>query len=248
MNYQHQCGNMHNTFFTIAAGLLFFICSPAPAAIIGYQSQAGFNAAIAGWSSTSTNFDSTSTGTMYAPGTGPSGSGMTFTLSGPDAPALQPTVSDQFWTTSGTKYLGLNNADTAFQVGDFLTINFGTAVQAFGLFIIGGGDLLGGDISLDTGANSIFNAASAEFGDGNGSYAYFLGFVSNDASTFNSVTLRYTSLQPPALLPIALDDMVLASNDGDTPIPVPATTPLILMGLLLIYLNVRRKSISRHTF
>lgn len=246
MNQQNRLGTKIGTtrgrFFLLA--LMLCMCLPVQAAMIGFQSQAAFNAAIAGWSSNLTNFEAQSVGTMYAVGTGPAGSGMTFTLGGPDAPALDPTVADQFWTTSGTHYLGLNNSDTAFQAGDFLTINFGSAVQAFGLFIIGGSDLLGGDISLDTGADSIANAGVAELTDGNGSYAYFLGFVSNDASTFNSVTLRYTSLQPPSLLPIALDDMVWALHRGGTQIPLPATPFLMIMGLVVLTLNARRNNPS----
>ncbi len=45
-------------------------------------------------------------------------------LWGLDAPTMTPTVSNQFWTTSGTQYLGLDNPDTAFEQGDSLTFNF----------------------------------------------------------------------------------------------------------------------------
>jgi hypothetical protein len=231
-------------------GALLSICAPANATLIGYQSQAAFNAAISGWTTTSTNFESVPAGTGYSAGTGPAGSGFTLTLSGPDAPGLIPTVANLFWSTSGTHYLGLDNSDTAFEAGDSLTINFGTAMQAFGLFVIGTSDIGAGDISLVTGASSVLNGAVADMSDGNGSFAYFLGFVSDDGGTFNSIVLNDLTLSSARLLNIAVDDIVLALNNPPAVIPEPGTLVLMLMGLLALGTRIRhsvRQSLTRQT-
>ena len=233
---------LNGALFAATVGVLLSVCAHAEAALVGYQSQAAFNTAISGWTQTSTNFESASAGTTYAAGTGPAGSGFTLMLSGPDAASQLPAVSDQFWTTSGTHYLGLDNPDTALEAGDSLTFTFGSPGQAFGLFIIGNRDILGGDISLSVGSSSVLNAATADMTDGFGSFAYFLGLVSDDAGTFNSATLAYSTLQPPSLLPISVDDVVFALNNGASPIPEPDTAALTLIGLMLLSVGLRPRS------
>lgn len=241
MTHHSRIEVLKGKLLAAAMGALLSICAPAHATLIGYQSKATFDAAISGWTSTSTNFESVPVGTMYNTGTGPVGSGFTLSLTGPDAPALRPTVANQFWTTSGTHYLGLNNPDTAFEAGDTLTFTLGTAVQAFGLFIIGNRDVLGGDMRLSAGTSSVVNGAIANLTDGSGSFAYFLGLVSDDAGTFNSVRLDYSTLQPGDLLPIAVDDVALALNDRAHPVPEPGTFAFTLMGLLLLGVLARRR-------
>ena len=141
MKHHPRITTLKGKLFAAAVGAMLAICAPVQAAVVGYQSQATFNAAISGWTSISTDFESVSVATTYAAGTGPSGSGFTLVLSGPDAPSQLPAVANLFWTTSGTHYLGLDNPDTAFEAGDSLTFNFATAMQAFGLFIVGGSDV-----------------------------------------------------------------------------------------------------------
>lgn len=227
----------------LAAGVaVLALCAPAHASLVGYQNQAAFLAAIAGWSSNTSNFDALAAGTLYADGSGPVGSGFSLSLTGPDAPSLLPAVADQFWTTSASHYLGLNNPDTALEAGDSLSFSFATAQQAFGLFIIGTSDIGAADISLTSGSDSVFNGGLAELTDGSGSYAYFLGFVSSDATGFSSVTLHDLTLSDPRLLNIAVDDVVLAINDGDghVAVPEPATLALTLIGLGLLGAASRR--------
>lgn len=223
----------------------FFICSSADAAFVGYQSQASFDAAIAGLSPTTTNFDALAAGTMFAPGTGPVGSGFTMTLSGLDAPALMPTVGNQFWTTSGSNYLGLDNGDTAFEVGDSVTFTFASPVKGFGLFAVGGQDVIAGDVGLTTGSTSIANGATADQMDGNGSFAFFIGLVSNDSTLIDSVTLNVLTPASARLLPISLDDITLASSQGiGQPVPEPGSLMLMLLGcgLLLLAAFIKRRS------
>ena len=51
-------------------------------------------------------------------------------------------VGNTFGTTSGTNYLGLDNPDTAFYLGDSFEIDFHRTVHAVGLYVIAGSDAL----------------------------------------------------------------------------------------------------------
>jgi hypothetical protein len=228
--------------------VLLACCVDARAGLIGYQNRAAFNAAIAGYSATSANFESAAVGAMYSAGTGPSGSGFTLNYSSGSSSGLTPTVSNQFWTTSGANYLGLDNPDSAFEAGDALTFNFASGMHAFGLYVIGTHDIGVGDITLTAGAASVGNAALAELQDGAGSFAFFLGFVSDDASTFSSVMLNNLTPGTQRLLGIAVDDVVLALDDGGngnpgTGVPEPGTLVLSLAGMLAFGAAARRRAV-----
>ncbi|WP_394780949.1 PEP-CTERM sorting domain-containing protein [Undibacterium sp.] len=225
----------------IAASSAVLLCAalPASAAVIGFQSQAAFNAAASGWASTTTNFDSVPAGsTSYAAGTGPAGSGFTMTLGGSDAGSFVPAVGNQYWTTSGSNYLGLNNGDTAFEQGDTLTFNFTSAVRAFGFYVVGTEDVSAGDYSLTTGGSSVNNPdKAAAQTDGNGSFAYFLGFVADGVGEgFTSVSFSVADHGLRFNLPTSLDDIIVAAVPPDTgnpgTVPEPGSVALMLAGLL----------------
>ena len=224
-----------------ALAMMLTLGVDASAALITYTSQSAFALAIAGMSATTTDFETTAAGTTYAAGSGPGGSGFTLQLTGPSAATQLPAVSDQFWTTSGTHYLGLDNPDSALEAGDVLTFTFASGVRAFGLFVIGTHDIDGGDITLSSGATTVANAATASLSDGAGSFAFFLGLVSDDASTFGSVSLHDLAALDTRLLNIAIDDVTLA-RDGATPVPVPepGTLLLVLVGMMVIRTMMRR--------
>ena len=208
--------------------------TPALSAVIAYNSQASFNAATAGWVKQTTDFEGVATGTTFAAGTGPAGSGFTLNAK---AAGSTPTVADLFWTTSGTHYLGLDDSDTQFFSGDELTFNFANPTSAFGLFVIGGQDLRAGDVRLSGGGTDAFNAATADLTDNNGSFAFFIGLASSGA-TLSSATL--TGIPPGGtdFFLFAVDDVVLA-HPGSVTIPEPPCAVLIALALLAVV--VRRR-------
>lgn len=216
-------------FAAVASALLAFVI-PASATVSPYQTSASFNTAITGWAVTTTNFDNVPAGTMYSTGNGPPGSGFTLSLSSVDS-SVMPTVENTYATTSGSNYLGLNNPDTAFEAGDALTFSFAAPVRAFGLYVITGTFERGnaGDISLIGGGTSVGNSATPDLLNIDPvSDAYFLGLVSNSSSSdFSSVTLNNSIANVNLLLPITVDNVMLAS-----PIPEPSSIVLMFIGLL----------------
>jgi len=218
----------------LAAALLCATTVPALAAITGYTTRSGFDAATAGLTTQTTDFESVAAGTSFATGTGPAGSG--FTLSAVTG-AGTPTVADLFWTTSGTHYLGLDNSDTQFFSGDEVTFSFAQPVRAFGLYVIGGSDLQAGDIQLSAGGTDVLSSGSAEQTDGFGSYAYFLGLATDGASpSFASATLKGLAPGGTDFFLFAVDDVTLAN-----PVPEPSTVALLSLGLLGLAASSRRR-------
>lgn len=215
----------------MAAGALMLGAAPAQAALVGYQSQAAFNTAIAGWTRTTTDFEAIAAGTTYGAGTGPSG--YTFTLTGPStAYGDQPAVLDTYGTTSGTNYLGLNNPDGAFETGDRLAIHFTTPAQAFGLFVIGTSGIQADDIRLVIDGNTVGNAATEAGTTNDGGHIYFLGFVSTAVNISNASLEFFTD--DGSLFPTNVDDLVVAIDQRQPPtdVPEPGTLALLAGGAL----------------
>ncbi len=239
-----SCMTLARKFFLAMLAVILAAALPASAAIVGYQDLALFNAASAGWTRTSTNFDAIAAGTSYAAGAGPAGSGFTMTLGGVDAGSNSPTVNNQFWTTSAANYLGLDNGDGALEQGDTLTFNFLAPVRAFGFFVIGIEDVIAGDYTLTVGASSIGNSGSAALTDNNGSFAYFIGFVANGANeSFSSASFSVANRGLPFGLPTSIDDIVVAAASApDTnPVPEPGSAALMLIGLLGLGVLLQRR-------
>jgi hypothetical protein len=139
-------------------------------------------------------------------------------------------VGNQFWTTSLSNYLGLNNGDTAFEIGDTLTFNFSSAVQAFGFYVISTTDSAAGNFVLASGANSVSNTATPGINDpGSGSDAFFVGLVASGADSFSSASFTINSSI--LLLPATLDDIVVA-NAPIHAVPEPASIALLAAGAL----------------
>ena len=200
-------------------------CRAAPT---GYQSESDFAAAISGLSGVQTvDFESVATGTTFASGTGTGG--LTFTY---DIPGQTLQVSSTFGTTSGTQYLGLDNPDTAFYLGDSFTINFGRSVTAAGLYLIAGNDAEPGDLELSTASASVFNGSTpVDLIDGK---AYFIGLV--DAAGFDSITITGVP-SGDAFLPFSADDITSAVSS----VPEPGMPASMLAGLGLLGVLARRR-------
>ena len=102
------------------------------------------------------DFDSLASGTTMASGS--SVGGITFTYS--IGPSMM--VANDFLTTSGTNYLGLDDPGNynQFIAGDEFTLSFASPVTALGMYFVSGDPLYAGDIHLITGAGTAFNASS----------------------------------------------------------------------------------------
>lgn len=219
------------------------ISVPAAAALATYQTQGNFNAAIAGLAATTTNFDGLAPGSSYPPGTGPAGSGFTVGLTaGSFSSGFNlPSVGNNFWTTSGNNYLGLDNPDTAFESGDELVFSFLSPVRGFGLYVVGGHDLLdlqAGMVTLTVGGTSLAISSTDYLASGNGDYAFFLGFTTTDGSTFSSA--RLTVGDGSGVIPVTVDDVTLArTRGGGNPVPEPGTLLLVTAAIGAVSLRAR---------
>ena len=205
---------------------------PAQAALGSFTSRAAFDAAIAGLAATTVDFEGVAAGTSFASGSGTGGLVFSYAIAGPST--LQ--VADTFGTTSGTNYLGLDNPDTAFYLGDSVTIDFGRPVQAVGLYVVAGGDVQAGDIELAVASGSLVNSAMADrlVSDGQ---AFWLGLVESDPTlSFSSATLRGVPAGG-ALLAFTVDDITSAA----AAVPEPGSTALMLAGLAVLAGTLRRR-------
>ncbi|MGZ5216242.1 MAG: PEP-CTERM sorting domain-containing protein [Caldimonas sp.] len=205
----------------------------AHGALSTFTSKAAFDAALAGLSATQTlDFEAVAPGTTFASGAGTGGLTFVYTISGPST--LQ--VSSTFGTTSGTNYLGLDNPDTAFYLGDSFTIDFNRAVNAVGLYVVAGSDAQAGDMELSVAGGSVFNSASADVVVSDGQ-AFYLGLIESDAgSSFTSATLAGT-FTPGAFLAFTVDDITSAVS----PVPEPEVWLLLLAGLGAVSATARRR-------
>ena len=194
----------------------------AHAVLTSFTSKAAFDAAIAGMSAAQTvDFESDAAGTTFASGTGTGGLTFIYSIAGPST--LQ--VSDTFGTTSGSNYLGLDNPDTAFYLGDSFTINFNRTVHAVGLYVIAGSDAQAGDMMLSVAAGSVSNSAIADTLVSDGQ-AFYLGLVESDVGLgFTSATLSGVFI-PNAFLAFTTDDITSAVSA----VPEPETWGLMLVG------------------
>jgi len=192
------------------------------ATLVGYTNKASFDAATAGLSPSSADFEDAPSGTLIPSGSGLDGLSFVY-----DIPGYSLQVSSTFGTTSGSNYLGLDNPDTAFYLGDQLTIQFGRVVRAVGLYAIAGGDTLGGDFELAVGGGSVTNAALADRPVSDGS-AWFLGLVeTSPGGGFSSATLRGVDAGDGAFLAFSVDDITTAPEPSGAALSVSAFAVLL---------------------
>ncbi len=198
-----------------------FLANIAHALPTTYTSQATFLAALSG-SPQTLNFDGLAVGTPIPSG-GAVGS-ITFTYS---IPGFTMEVRDDFGTTSGTNYLGVNSVDGTFLNGDSFTMTFASTVTALGLYVIGApGANVAGDFDLNaTGSGSVANSPTPDvlLVDGD---AYFLGII--DLAGFSSADL--TSCGACGQFVFNVDD--ITTTGGGASVPEPSSLLLLGSGLV----------------
>jgi hypothetical protein len=133
------------------------------------------------------------------------------------------------WSTSAGAFLG--SGDTAnlgqFTGGDTLSFHFTQAVDAFGLYVIAGSDILPGDFTLSANGHQVSNASLQQaLTDGQGSYAFFLGLrASAPGEGFIDLRLQSSSF----FYLYAVDDVRSAHL---SPVPEVQTWAMALAGLM----------------
>jgi hypothetical protein len=213
----------------------------AQAALLTFTDQALFQNAISSSPGQSTlDFEDPplAAGTTLMSGDSAGGITFTFALGG-----LDVIVTNQFHTTSGTQYLGLDDGgDALFFSGDALTLGFSGPRHAVGLFVIGTpGDVQDGDVVLSVSAGSVMNTTTMPMPSvlPDGGEAFFLGLVQTDSALgFTSATLASLGdISNPTFFWSA-DDITTAGRPT-TVIPEPGTLVLLGTGMLGLVLTVR---------
>ena len=141
-----------------------------------------------------------------------------------------------------TNYLGLDNPDTAFESGDELLFSFLSPVRGFGLYVVGGRDLLdiqAGAVTLTVNGATVAISSSDYLDSGQGDFAFFFGFATDDGSTFSSATL--TVGDGSGVIPVTVDDVTLArARDGGNIVPEPGSLLLVATAMGAASLRARR--------
>ncbi len=139
--------------------------------------------------------------------------------------SMEMKVSNLFDTTSGNKYLGLDDAGNLdqFVAGDEFTMNLGRPYRALGMYFVTSDPLFSGDILLETPVETVLNSELKEDVLADGGIVYFLGLVS-PGSAFDTAHIRFDSVAPGTFL-FNVDDIVTAA------VPEPGTTILMVVAL-----------------
>ncbi len=221
--------------WALLPALLLALAGSAQAALLGSTSLVSFNSASAGLGSqTLVDFESSLPGG--------------FSFSGSTAVGLPPSVRNQpgLWNPSGTHFLGVEDAGNLdqFSSGDTLTFSFSSALRAFGLYAVAGSDVQAGDLSLAVGSTLLSNGPqSGALTDGAGSYAYFMGFVADNAGdAFDTVTLRSKG---DFFFVFDVDDLRFTPAARASDVPEPEALSLVLLAACAAGAARSRKAFGR---
>lgn len=215
----------------VSIGVALTLSTSVNAAVLSFTDETSFLASVSGATST-LDFESQSTGSQI--NSGDSLNGITFDYSiGP--PPIDMMVTNDFMTTSGSNYLGLDDAGNynLFLAGDNFTMTFDAPQYALGMYLVSGDALFSGDFSISTSEGSVFNSDVVDIALGDGGFAYYLGLTSDTA--FSSATLQFDALAEGAFL-YSVDDITYASA-----VPVPAAVWLFGSGLIVMFGRLRNK-------
>ncbi len=233
----------------LGVGALCWGAGLAFAAPMTFTSRSAFDAAIAGFSASTVDFDSLAAGTPLSDGTTLSQVSLGFERSAASI-GLDLVVSDRYVTTSGLNFLGVGDGfSEQFLNDDGLSLAFVAPVHAIGLYVIApGGSAFEGDFTLDAAGASVGNPLLPDLALATGDVgapiddAYFLGIVDPDVA-FTSA--RLSSLDPAlGFVSFNIDDIVTATRGAGGSVPAPGGLSLVAVGLGALG-SVRRRAVSR---
>lgn len=222
-----DCILRHTLILFVFLSAAFGSLNRVHADTIAYTNNGDFMAALVGTPQT-LGFDSQTAGELVYSGDQLGGIAFTYDFGG-----VSMQVASGSSTTSGSNYLGTDDFDI-FQAGDEFTMSFGPS-SAIGLYIISADGMFDGDVVLKAMlANNTWLNVSAQldadvFTDlGDGSYAYFLGLIT-DIGSITSARLTMPDEVEGAFL-YNLDDITTASIAA---VPAPSSwCALIGMGVM----------------
>ena len=208
----------------LALAIPFLTLSTANASVTLYTDLAAFNADLAlnGYPSQLSDFESVTAGTTYPTASTATIEGITYDFDSPDL-----LVTDDFATTSGANYLGMDSVGLANQfIGGYrLDMTF-TASNAIGLSIITGEipnlSIFDDDIQLIVGANiALLDVDDLQGTVGGSDSVFFLGII-DTMQTFSSAQIGYANAAI-GTITYNIDDVRTAS------IPEPQTALIMLV-------------------
>jgi hypothetical protein len=206
----------------------------APAFADAFTDNASFQAAIAGFTSNTANFDDIAANTIIPQGGTADGITFNYSVVGGTGNLM---VSSLFDTTSFPNYLGSDDGGTnAFFPGDSITMSFASPINALGMYIILSGAPAADDFTLSAGSatassSAVIQQVLPDFGQ-----VLFLGLT--DTTGFSSATI---SLNGNAGEIWNLDDVVSATAPtSTTPTPEPGTLLLLTTGLGVFLRRIRK--------
>jgi hypothetical protein len=227
-----------NKIRVLAAIVALGLTTAVNAALLTFTDQAAFLAALPGAANT-LDFDSQAAGTLI-----PSGStidGVTFNY---DFGGVSLAVTDgaqyggggPFNTTSGTNFLGTNDADVL-QDGDEFSLSF-APVNAIGMNFITAAladPMMDDDIILSAGGTSVgLNSLAAGTDLGDGGIPFFLGII-NTSATFTTADISNIG---GGYFLYNVDDITTAVSV----VPIPGAIWLFASGLLGLIAANRKKA------
>jgi hypothetical protein len=210
----------------IAASLVaaVLVGQTANAALITSIDRATFQAAVAGGTISSQNFDSLAVGTLLG-----TVNGVTYGASGGT-----PIVTNSFLTSTSPNGLGSTSVGF-FTATESATFSFATGITAFAI-----------DINTFATANGSYRALLSTGDTANSLFETFTGFATGQFLGFVSDT-AFTSVRISALtgFPYTLDTLVYGDARAVSQVPEPTSAFLLLGGgvLLLAFRQKRRQNV-----
>jgi hypothetical protein len=207
-----------------------------------FTDRASFDAELSNLSSPDIrvlDFENSSVNDLIPSGSTLEGITFTYLISDGQGGFIDMKVADQFDTTSGSNYLGLDDPGNfnQFIAGDAFNLNLGGGFNALGLYFITSDPLFAGDILLRTALGTAVNSSVEESILGDGGFLYFIGLVSPDLS-FGLAEIRFDPAAVGTFL-YNVDDIVTAK------VPAPATLMLLFVGLFsVLFEKIIRGNIS----